>query len=279
MKKIFTLFALVLITVALSACWPAEVSVETNFNMDGSGTRTIVIDIMDDTLSEDPIPNPEDPDGDKDKGAVLNDVHVTGGILAIQTWLEENAPDFITVHDPKVDGYHRFFKMSYTFKNFDDFLDKYKTLVNLSPTISWDDFSDDELPSLKVTGTFKKSATYSESRDLLMASLDWAVDGIWNDIYDEADLAGFVEKENIWALAGVKITLGKNTFNEESYYDEELPDGDEGDMGKIVYVESETFTLKGEQIDPVMTGVTIGGGIVLLALITVGLVFIFKKRV
>jgi len=169
--------------------------------------------------------------------------------------------------------------MSYTFKNFDDFLDKYKTLVNLSPTISWDDFSDDELPSLKVTGTFKKSATYSESRDLLMASLDWAVDGIWNDIYDEADLAGFVEKENIWALAGVKITLGKNTFNEESYYDEELPDGDEGDMGKIVYVESETFTLKGEQIDPVMTGVTIGGGIVLLALITVGLVFIFKKRV
>ena len=139
---------------------------------------------MDDTLSTTPITNPDDPAGTEGKGAVLNDKHIDGGVIAIQTWLEENAPDFITVHDAKVEGYHRIFTMSYEFKDFDDFLTKYQTLVNLSPTLSWDDFDASELPTLVVSGGFTKTLTFKESKAIVDASLDWAIDGIWNSIYN-----------------------------------------------------------------------------------------------
>ena len=243
-KRILILAVFVVFGLLLSACWPAEVGVETTFtNSSGAGTRVIIIDIMDDTLSVEPIPNPEDPEATKGKGAVINDKHITGGLMAIQTWLEENAPSWMTIEPVEVDGIHRFFKLSYSFVDFDDFLAKYEELVNMSPTMSWDDFDANELPQWNVvTVDGNKTVTYTESKVILEASLDWAVDGIWNDIYDADDLTGWVGKADIWALANYTLTIGDEVFEELRYYDEERPDGD--NFGKIVFVESEDFDLE-----------------------------------
>jgi hypothetical protein len=271
-KKVLMLVVFLGVALVLTGCWPAEVGVTTTFNADGSGERTIVIDIMDDTLSDDPIGNPDDPDGDEGKGAVVNDKHITGGLPAIQTWLEENAPDFITVEDSYTDGYHRYFVMSYSWTDFDDFITKYQTLVNLSPTLSWDDFDEEELPTLETSGLYTKEMTFTESRVLVVASLDWAVDGIWNDIYDEADLAGFVTKADISVLAGYKVVINESEFEEAAYYDPDAADGDEY-TGVRVFVESESFETTGEFSS---TGMVIGT-VVVGVLVVAGAVFAVMK--
>ncbi|NLD25811.1 MAG: hypothetical protein GX661_00450, partial [Acholeplasmataceae bacterium] len=252
-KKFVAFFALVLLVLAMTGCWAGEISVSTEFEADGSGKRVIVLDVMDDTLSTEPITNPDDPDGTEGKGAVLNDKHITGGIPAIQTWLEENAPDFITVEPMKTEGYHRYFTLSYTFENFDDFLTKYKTLVNLSPNMKWDDFDETELPTFTSEGFIKKKVTFKESNAIVNASLDWAIDGIYNDIYDPSDLIGYVEKANISVLANYTITIGGEKYEELQHFDPEAPD--EEYTGKVVYVTSDNFTLEAEVMQ---TGALVG---------------------
>jgi hypothetical protein len=245
MKRIVSLIVLVVLAISLSACWPGEIGVTTTFNADGSGTRVIVIDVMDDSLSSTPIINPDDPAQTEGKGAVQNDKYLTGGVEAIQTWLQENAPDFITVEAVITEGYHRYFTMTYDFDSFDDFLDKYEQLVNLSPTLSWDDFSEAERPTLDITGGFKKTVTFKETKEMLEASYDWAVDGIWTDIYDEADLAGWVTKADISVLANYTVNIGTETLEELRYYDAAAADGD-ANTGKVIFVVSDDFELSGE---------------------------------
>ncbi len=275
MKKFGLLVLMAIFALALTACWPAEVGVVTHFNADGSGTRVITVDIMDDTLSATPIINPDDPDQTEGKGAVLNDKHVTGGIIAIQTWLDENAPSFITVEEATVDGYHRYFTMSYEFSDFDDFLAKYEQLVNLSPNLSWDDFDDAEKPMLEVTGGYTKTLVFSESKAIVEASLDWAVDGIWNDIYDEADLAGYVTKADISVFANYEVTIGEENYQELQYYDPTAPDGDTN-VGKMIYVTSESFEVTGTYPNTGLLIGTIVGGAAVIGL-GVFLVIKFKK--
>lgn len=271
MKKLLVLVVMAVFALTLTACWPGEIGVTTEFNADGSGTRTIVLEVMDDTLSDVAITNPDDPDGDEGKGAVLNDKHIDGGVIAIQTWLEDNAPAFITVEDAMVDGYVRTFTMSYAFDDFDDFLDKYEQLVNLSPNMSWDDFDDSEKPTLDITGGFKKTLTFKESKTILEASFDWAIDGIWNDIYDEADLAGYVTKADISVLAGYNVTIGDDELEEIRYYDPEAEDGDF--TGKVIFVESDSFALTGEYTN---TGLIVGLIVAAVAVIG-GAVFLVLK--
>lgn len=270
-KKVLTLVLFLGLALMLMGCWPAEVGVTTTFNADGSGERTIVIDIMDDTLSDEPIVNPDDPDQDEGKGAVINNKHITGGLPEIQTWLEDNAPDFITVEDSYIEGYHRYFVMSYTWDDFDDFIEKYQTLVNLSPNLSWDDFDEDELPKLETSGLYNRELKFSESRAVVEASLDWAVDGIWNDIYDEADLAGFVTKADISVLAGYKVVINDSEMEKEAAYDPDAQDGDDG-TGAVVFVEDETFEASGEFtrtgmiVGTIVVGVLLVGGAVFAVL-------------
>jgi hypothetical protein len=243
-KKILALVVMIGLVFSLTGCWPGEIGVTTVFNADGSGTRTIVLDVMDDTLSDVPIINPDDPEQDEGKGAVINNKHITGGLLEIQTWLEDNSPDFITVEDATVEGYHRYFTMTYSWTDFDDFLAKYEQLVNLSPNMSWSDFDDSEKPTLETSGLYTKTVSFSESRAIVEASLDWAIDGIWNDIYDEADLAGFVTKADITVLAGYRVEIGEAVTEELGAYDPDAVDGD--GTGAMVYVESENFSVEGQ---------------------------------
>jgi len=271
MKKLFALIVLLAFAFVLNACWPGEITVETTFNIDGSGTRYIILDVMDDTLSTTPITNPDDPAGTEGKGAVLNDKHIDGGVIAIQTWLEENAPDFITVHDAKVEGYHRIFTMSYEFKDFDDFLTKYQTLVNLSPTLSWADFDASELPTLVVSGGFTKTLTFKESKAIVDASLDWAIDGIWNSIYDEADLAGFVTKNDISVLANYSVTINEGKVEELRFYNPTAADG--AGTGKVIFVESDSFEVSGSFFNVTLLIIVILG----VAAVGVGGFFVFKK--
>lgn len=276
MKKLLVLVVMAVFALTLTACWPGEIGVVTEFNADGSGTRTIIIEVMDDTLSDTAIINPDDPDQDEGKGAVLNDKHIDGGVIAIQTWLEDNAPDFITVEDASVDGYVRTFTMSYSFDDFDDFLDKYEQLVNLSPNMSWDDFDDSEKPSLDMTGGFTKTLTFYESKTILEASLDWALDGIYNDIYNEADLAGFVTKADISVLAGYTVRIGDEELSEIRYYDPNASENnDAGDTGKVIFVESDDFELSGSFTN---TGLIVGLVIGAVALIGGGVFLVLKFK-
>lgn len=270
MKKLLVLVVMAVFALTLTACWPGEIGVVTEFNANGSGTRTIILEVMDDTLSSTAIINPDDPDQDEGKGAVLNDKHIDGGVIAIQSWLEDNAPDFMTVEDAKVDGYVRTFTITYSFDDFDDFLDKYEQLINLSPNMSWSDFDEDEKPSLEISGGFTKTLTFKESRTMLEASFDWAIDGIWNDIFNEADLAGFVTKADISVLAGYTVKIGDEELEEIRYYDPEAADGDF--TGKVIFVESNNFELSGEFANTglivglIIAGVAVIGGAVFLVL-------------
>ncbi len=275
MKKVLGLLMLVVVGLVLTACWPGEVSVETTFNAKGGGTRVITLDVMDDLLSTDPIINPDDPKEEEGKGPVLNDKHIDGGVKEIGVWLKANAPDFITVTE-KTEGYHRYFILTYDFKDFDDFLAKYKTLVNLSDVITWDDFSKDEQPTLKVSGGFKKEVVYEESKDILMASLDWALTGIWNDIYNEADLAGFVNKEDIIQLAGYKVTIGSDEYKLERHYDENAPDGEF--TGKVIFVEETDFKATGTLNNTTLLILVIVGGLVVLAAAGFGVKVLLAKK-
>src|SRR3989339_313437 len=206
MKKLLALVVLLAFAFVLNACWPGEISVTTEFNADGSGTRYIILEVMDDTLSTEPITNPDDPEGTEGKGAVLNDKHIDGGVIAIQTWLEENAPDFITVHKATVD-----------------------------------------------------------------ASLDWAIDGIYNSIYNEADLAGFVTKADISVLANYSVTINEGSVEELRTYDAAAADGDF--TGKVIFVESENFEVTGEFFNTTLLIIVILG----VAVVGVGGFFVFKK--
>lgn len=270
-KKILALVVMIGLVFSLTGCWPGEIGITTVFNQDGSGTRTIVLDVMDDTLSAVPIINPDDPDQDEGKGAVINNKHITGGLLEIQTWLEDNAPEFITVEDATVEGYHRYFTMTYTWTDFDDFLAKYEQLVNLSPNMSWSDFDDSEKPMLETSGLYTRTVSFSESRAIVEASLDWAIDGIWNDIYDEADLAGFVTKADITVLAGYRVEIGEAFTEEIGAYDPDAVDGD--GTGAMVYVESEDFSVEGQFSN---VGMVIGT-IILGVAVVAGAVFAVTK--
>lgn len=264
MKKRIALLVVMLFSVfALSACWPGEIGITTEFNADGSGTRTIVLDVMDDTLSSTPIINPDDPDQTEGKGAVINNQHITGGLMEIQTWLEDNAPDFITVEDARTEGYHRYFTLTYSWDDFDDFLEKQETLVNLSPTLSWSDFDAAELPQLDVKGGYNKTLTFTESKAIVEASLDWAIAGIYNDIYDPVTLADYVTKADISVLAGYTVTIAEGEFAELSYYDADAEDG-EG-TGKVIFVESEEFEVEGSFTNTGLIVGTIVGAVALIA--------------
>jgi hypothetical protein len=286
-RKVLLLVVMAVFGLLLNACWPAEVGVDTTFtNARGAGTREIIIDIMDDTLSEEPIPNPEDPEGTKGKGPVVNDWHIDGGLNAIQTYLEENAPSWMTIEEVEVDGVHRFFKMTYAFNSFDDFLSKYEELVNMSPTMSWEDFAEDELPTWTTTTEGNtKTATYTESLVILQASLDWAVDGIWNNLYNEQNLAGYVDKASIWEIANYTLTVSDENYEELRHYDEEREDGEF--LGKIVFVESADFELSGDFETATLGGCfSIGSNVTSLGniLLSIGLAFgfmviLFKKPV
>lgn len=270
-KKLLLLVVLIGSAFLLMGCWPAEIGVQTTFESDGSGERTIIIDIMDDTLSTEPIGNPDDPEGDEGKGAVINNQHITGGLPAIQTWLEDNAPDFITIEDSYTEGYHRYFVMTYSWTDFEDFIAKYKTMVNLSPNLSWDDFDEEELPKLEASGLYSREMTFTESRAIVEASLDWAVTGIWNDIYDPVTLADYVTKDDISVLAGYKVTINESEFEEAAYYDADAPDGDFD--GVRVFVESESFETTGVFSRPGMVIGTVALGVIVVA----GAVFAVMK--
>ena len=227
--------------------------------------------MYDDTLQTDPITNPDDPEGIEGKGAVINSIHITGGVSEIQTWLTDNAPTWMTVEDMQTEGNQRIFTLTYDFTDFDDFLAKYEELVNLSPNLSWSDFDADELPMVECEGFLSKECTFTESTNIVNASIDWAKDGIWTDIYDEASLAGYVTKDDIAVLADYTLDLNGETYEEIHHYDADAVDGD--GTGAVVNVTSESFTLT--------TSFTNTTSIIILAVIVVavgGGVFFFVRK-
>lgn len=239
-KTLFEILMAIILAIVLVGCYQGEIAVETRFYGNGSGERVFILDVMDDLLHDEAIPNPDDPDGSKNFGPVLNDQHINGGIIAIQTWLSENKPNILTLHEPEVNGYHRFFKLSFKFDSWEDFLAKYKILVDLSPNVKWDDFEDYELPKWEVDG---KKVTFTESRELLMASMDWAITGIHKDIYDPKDL-GDVKANDIVSLANYRLFMGSGELKLEQKYDPEYIHPDTGNQGAVVYPSETEFTLE-----------------------------------
>jgi hypothetical protein len=272
MKKKFLAILLTAISViALTGCWAGEVGVTTEFeNKAGGGVRTYVLDVMDDTLSTTAITNPDDPDKTEGKGAVINSTHIEGGVSAIQAWLTANAPSFVTVAPMKTEGYHRLFTISFEFDDFADFLSKYQQLVDASDNVAWTDFDAAELPTWTVDG---QTCTFTESKAIVQASMDWAISGIWEDIYVEADLAGYVTKDDISVLANYKVVMGEEVFEELGHFDPAAVDGT--GTGAMVYVESESFTLTNKY--PI-SGWAIGGIISGCVILVAGAVYFLVLR-
>jgi len=172
-KKVFLLVAVFALLLTLTGCWPGEVQVDTKINTDGSGTRTYILSVFDDSLQTEPITNLDDPDGTEGKGAIINSIHITGGVSEIQTWLEDNSPEWMTVEEMKTKGNQRIFTLSYDFADFEEFLLRYEQLVNLSPNTSWSDFDAEELPTFECSGLLTKKCTFTETTTLVNASFDW----------------------------------------------------------------------------------------------------------
>lgn len=276
MKRLGFLVIVLLLTIMLSGCWTGEITVDTTFNADGSGSRSYILYVYDEDLSSNPIKNPDDPEGTEGKGAVINNPHVNGGVVAIQKWLEDNAPKFMTVEPMKTEGVQRIFTLTFKFKNFDDFLDKYEQLVNLSSTLKWSDFAND-LPTFESKGFIKKKVEFHETRELVEASMDWAIEGIFNDIWQEASLAGFgLTKASIAKFASYKLTVGDETYEELQHFDPNAPDG-EG-TGKVVYVSSTEFSAAGTGINKTEVSLLVGGIVILVAAVGVAVFFILKKK-
>ena len=274
MKRLVSLFAVFALVFVMAGCWQAEIKVDTTINGDGSGTRSFIVRVYDDSLSTDPIINPDDPDQSEGKGPVINDKHIVGGVEAIQDWLEANAPTWMTVEDMGTEGVQRIFTLTYEFEDFEDFLAKYEELVDLSPTLSWSDFDEEELPMWECEGTFKKTCNFEESAALVQASLDWAIAGIWNDIYDEADLAGYVDKDSIAVLADYVLDVNGVKVEELSEYDPEAADG-EG-FGATVYVDPESVYTATTETG---CGAALGtGSVIVMVLASIGGLFFIKKR-
>lgn len=275
MKKLLSVFSLLVLTFVLTGCWNGEIAVTTEFEADGSGTRTLVLDVMDDTLADGPIVNPDDPEESEGKGAVLNNEHITGGLPAIQTWLEDNSPSWITVEDMTTDGYHRYFTLSYDFTDFEDFINRYKELVNMSPNLSWNDFEETDYPTWECKGSIKKSCTFTESKSTLEASLDWAIDGIYNDLYDATSLAGYVTKDNISVLADYTLFVGDNKVEDLHAYDPDAPDGDDC-TGKVVYVANSEWTASDDFTNTTLIYIIVGAAVVVVGGAVFGILK-FKK--
>lgn len=277
MKRNFTLLVIIVLTLLLSACWPGEIGVDTVMDENGMGHRDYFVVVYDDSLSETPITNPDDPDGTKGNGPVLNDKHITGGVEALQEWFETNAPEFMEVLPMETEGNQRIFTLRMTFDSFEDFLDKYEQLVNLSPNLSWDDFTEAEKPSF--TTSEEDGMTYvslTESKVLLEASFDWAIDGIFNSIFDAADLAGFVDKASITEFATYKTMLGDEALEITSEYDATVVN-DNQSTGAVVFIDQDSFTLTYSYETPANNTVllvAIGAGVVVIA----GLAFVFMKK-
>lgn len=250
-KRIFAVIIALVLAFVLAGCYVGEVGVETTFNYHGGGERVYILDVMDDTLYDQPIPNPDDPDGTKEFGAIINSPHfpadkhpdyAAGGVAIIHQWLVDHAPNFITVHDPIIEEtYHRVFKLSFTFENFDEFLVKYGQLVNLSPTIKWDDYADEEKPSFKVVGG---KTVFYESREMFAASIDWALQGIYADIYSDDSLG--TTPADIWKINRYHVVMGSDNLLKESYYDAEYVRPQDGKIGDTMFVDDLEFTLEHE---------------------------------
>lgn len=277
MKRKLAFLSIMAFTMVLSACWSGEIGVDTVMDAEGAGHRDFYVVVYDESLSDTPIINPNDPDGAKGNGPVLNVQHIEGGIPAIQDWLEDNTPAFLEVLPMRTEGVQRIFTVRMTFDSFEDFLGQYEQLVDLSPNLSWSDFTAAEKPTLTtVEEDGLSKVTLTESNVILQASFDWAIDGIYNSIFLEASLAGFVDKTSLSQFATYNLTLGEETLNIVSEYDPAVVDSN-GRLGQIVYIDQASFTLTSSTELPAMNTllfVLIGAAVVAVA----GGAYFFTKK-
>jgi len=278
MKRKLTFLSIIVFTMVLSACWSGEIGVDTVMDLQGAGHRDFYVVVYDDTLSTTPIINPNDPDGSKGNGPVLNNQHIEGGIPAIQDWLEDNTPAFLEVLPMRTEGVQRIFTVRMTFDSFEDFLGQYEQLVDLSPTLSWSDFTEAEKPTLTtVEEDGLSKVTLNESNVILQASFDWAIDGIYNSIFLEASLAGFVDKTSLTQFATYNLTLGEEELSIISEYEPDVVDSN-GLLGQVVYIDQPSFTLTSTTELPALNTlllVVIGGAV---AAVAGGAYFLLKKK-
>ena len=279
MRKVLSILTIITISLVLAGCWPGEIGVSTTFDVDGAGHRDYRLVVYDDSLSTTPISNPDDPEGTKALGEVLNDKHIDGGVEAIQGWLETNAPVFLEVLPMETEGVQRIFTLRMTYESFEEFLSQYEDLVNLSPNLSWADFTEEEKPTLVTTEADGiTTVTFEESQVLLEASWDWALDGIYNSIFQEADLAGFVDKSSITQFATYDVDLETETLSIVSEYDPDVENSD-GTIGSVQFIDVGEFSLAHSfdtpfAFTPLLIGLIVAGA----ALLVGGVVFVVKKK-
>jgi len=134
-----------------------------------------------------------------------------------------------------------------------------------TPNLSWADFEENEKPTWDCEGTINKACTFKESKVIVEASLDWAIDGIFTDIYDADDLEGYVTKADIAKLANYTLIVGDTKIEDLQTFDPTAVDDEaKGYTGKVVYVQNDEWEATDEFTNTTLIVVMIGAAVVVL---------------
>lgn len=203
MKKIFALIAtLLMVTMLLTGCWKGTVKSDMGITKNGEGQKTITVEILKDHMPK--------PDG---KGNVDdNSQFFKGGFEALNKWVKANAPAGydVNVTDDK-DKY--IYTISYSFKTIDEYNEKTKKLIgdakykelSLSPaTLTEEEAKNSE-------GKKGSKLTFKESKDVLYASVAWAIEGVFNnkELFDpDPHKTGAIGLTDIYEIKSIKVKVG-----------------------------------------------------------------------
>jgi len=172
-KRNLMIMALVIgaIALALSACYPAIIESTLTVNLDGSGTRTFVADLI-----KDGEPNPDNP-SDEVSGMFTDPGYFPAGLEAAVDYLNDLKPDFVSeLEMEELDDRYRV-TFSIDFDSIDDLNDKVLTLSN---DLDWDE-ADIAPAVLDIEEDDEEIVyTYTEDVSFLNISILWISNALWD---------------------------------------------------------------------------------------------------
>lgn len=182
MKKLLTLaISVIALALVLTSCYPAILNTTMEVNLDGSGTRTFVVELLKDGET-----NPDD-SSDTVAGMFTNPGYFPQGIDPAVAYLNTLRPACLSplVATEETDRYVVTFKME--FDSIDDFNTKMHTLTE---DLDWDEEGIVEATLTSVVGDTTTSYTYTE--DVLLVNIGslWMSYALWDSPQDTTEVTG-----------------------------------------------------------------------------------------
>ncbi|MHB8962981.1 MAG: sortase B protein-sorting domain-containing protein [Saccharofermentanales bacterium] len=180
MKKLIALVvSVVMLAMVLTSCYPAILNTTMSINLDGSGTRTFVVELL-----KDGTVNPDD--GTKSVTGMFTDPgYFPQGIQPAIDYLNTIRPAALSAltATEETDRYVVTFTME--FDSIDDFNTKMHTLT---ADLDW---SAEEVVDATLTAVLGETQTaYTYTEDILLVNIGslWMSNGLWNSPQDETKI-------------------------------------------------------------------------------------------